>query len=186
VIEIENTIGESGKSILRSLVGEEFLFIGGPEVPDFLASDFFVISSSGLAVDISAAMADLVIDSVTEDFSKFEIELSRDETIASTKKSGNMFLLNRRGFITGISLVNETISNLENGIEKWSCKSDVAIVIHLQDGFIVLRLVSHSVETIIVEYVRDFSLVSFAKPSNRFENDLFDSYVSTFELESIN
>ncbi len=185
MIEIKNIIGESGMSILRGIVGKEFLFIGGPEVPNFLASDFFVLSTSGAAVSVSASMTDLVIDSLPEDFSKFKIALSSEAIIASTKKSGNMFLLSRRGLIKGVSLVKEKLSNFEKGIEKWSCKTDVAIVLHLQDGFVVLRLVSHSVETILVEYVRDFSLESFEKPSSRFENDLFDSYVSTFELESV-
>ncbi|MFM2024488.1 MAG: hypothetical protein RLZZ56_501 [Actinomycetota bacterium] len=185
MIDIENTISESGKSILHSLVGEELLFIGGPEVPDFLVSDFFVIGSSGLNISISAAMANLSVDSVPEDFSKFEIEVSSEETVASTKASGNMYLLNRRGLIASISLVKETLSNIDKGVEKWSCKTDVAIVIKLQTGFVVLRLVSHSVETIVVEYVRDFSLDSFEKPSSRFENDLFETYVSTFELEAV-
>lgn len=185
MIEIENTIGETEMSILRGIVGNEFLFIGGPEVPEFLASDFFVVGTSGLAVSVSGSMTELVIDSLPEDFSKFEIEVSGAAIVASTKKSGNMFLLNRKGPITGISIVKEKLSNFSHGIEKWSCKTDVAIVVHLQDGYVVIRLVSHSVETILVEYVREFSLASFEKPSSRFENDLFDSYVSTFELESI-
>jgi hypothetical protein len=180
--EINNTFSATELRQLKALVNEEFKFIGGPEVPDFLVTDSFVIGTSNSAVVVSAGMQDASISDRIEDFSCLMVEDADADLVAETLKSGNMFLLNRRNGITGFSIVRERLTHSERGEVSWRLISDVALVIHLVVGCVVLRMVSHSVEAIAAEYVNEFSINSFEKPSSRFENDLFDTYSSTFEL----
>ena len=96
-----------------------------------------------------------------------------------------MYLLDRRNLITGISIVRETLESFEEGVASWLLRSDVALVIHLVKGDIVIRQVSLSVEAIAAEYVDEFTLSVFEKPSNRFENELFPSLAPEFEIISM-
>lgn len=180
--EINNTFSAIELQQLKALVNEEFKFIGGPEVPDFLVSDSFVIGTSNSALVVSAGIQDRSINDSIDDFSCLMVEDADSDLVAKTLKSGNMFLLNRRNGITGFSIVRETLTHLEKSEVSWRLISDVALVIHLVEGCVVLRMVSHSVEAIAAEYVNEFSINSFEKPSSRFENDLFDTYSSKFEL----
>ena len=182
MIAINNTFSAVELKQLLALVNEEFKFIGGPEVPEFLVSDSFVIGTSNSAVVVSAGMQDASVGDKIEDFSYLMVEVADSDLVEKTLKSGNLFLLNRRNGITGFSIVREMLTHSEGSETRWQLISDVALVVHLVEGCIVLRMVSHSVEAIAVEYVSDFSINSFEKPSSRFGNDLFDTYSSTFEL----
>ena len=185
MIEIKNTFSEHELKALKSLVGQEFKFIGGREVPDFLVSDSLVLGASNTALAFSAAMKDVTINGAIEEFSFLFVEVANEDVVAETLKSGNMFLLNLRHEITGISIVRETLTHFVKNLPSWTLSADVALVLHLVEGNVMLRLVSHSVEAIAVEYAHDFSLSSFEKPSSRFKNDLFDAYTSQFEVISV-
>jgi len=183
--EIVNTLSRAQLNELKSLVGQEFKFIGGPEVPDFLVSDSFVISCSKSALTVSGDTMEVEVNENLEEFSKLKVQVTDVNLVSATLKSGNMFLLNRRNAITGISVVRETLVHEGSDGEEWTSKSDVAIVLHLAKGNLILRLVSHSVEAIAVEFVLEFNVSTFEKPSSRFENDLFDVYSSKCELVTV-
>jgi hypothetical protein len=183
--EIVNTFSRTQLRDLKSLEGQEFRFIGGPEVPDFLVSDSFVISGSKSALKVSGNTMEVQVNENVEEFSKLEVEVADANLVAATLKSGNMFLLNRRNAITGISVVRETLVHEGSDGEEWTLNSDVAVVIHLAKGNLILRLVSHSVEAIAVEFVMEFNVSAFEKPSSRFANDLFDGYRSKLALFSV-
>jgi hypothetical protein len=180
--EINKTFSPIELQQLKELVNEEFKFIGGPEVPDFLVSDSFVIGTSNSAVVVSAGMQDVTISESIEDFSCLMVEVADSDLVAKTLKSGNMYFLNRRNGITGFSIVRETLTHSKKSESSWRLISDVGLVIHLVEGYVVLRMVSHSVEAIAVEFVKEFSINSYEKPSSRFEDNLFDTYSSKFEL----
>ena len=183
--EIDATFTSPELIALKALIGQEFKCIGGPEVPDFLVSDSFVIGTSSSAVEISAEVKAHHVDPGSEEFSKLIIDVPDDEYLDKTLKSGNMYLLDRRNLITGISIVRETLESFEEGVASWLLRSDVALVIHLVKGDIVIRQVSLSVEAIAAEYVDEFTLSVFEKPSNRFENELFPSLAPEFEIISM-
>lgn len=183
--EIVNTFSRAHLNNLKELVGQEFKFIGGPEVPDFLVSDSFVISGSTSTLTVYGDTVEVQVGENFEEFSKLVVEVTDRKLVAATLKSGNMFLLNRRNEITGISVVRETLIHEGSDGEAWKLYSDVAIVLHLAKGNVTLRLVSHSVESIAVEFVMEFSVSNFERPSSRFESDLFDGYSSKCELVSI-
>mgnify|MGYP000104749964 CR=1 FL=1 len=84
-----------------------------------------------------------------------------------------------------LKVVRESLVHEGSDGEEWTSNSDVAIVLHLAKGNLILRLLSHSVEAIAVEFALEFNVSTFEKPSSRFENDLFDAYSSKCELVTV-
>lgn len=183
--EISNIFGSMELGFLKSLIGQEFKFVGGPEAPDFLISDIFVLACSKSSIVVSGSIVEISGIDDFDDFSKMSVEEASADILAATLKSGNMFLLNRRSEITGVSLVRETLVHEENGSPKWSFTSDVGLIVHLVGGDIVLRMLSLSVEAIAVKFVERFTVEEFEEPSNIFENELINSYTAKLDLISI-
>jgi hypothetical protein len=172
-------------SILQTLVGQEFKYVGGPNVPDFLVSDQFVIGGSDSTLTIHGDVAAQPLIGELEECSHFVVSTASAEFTEATIKSGNIFLLNRRGLIQNVSVVSETLTRVSGGTPDWAYESDVAIVLHTMAGAIVLRLISLSMEAIAVEFVEDFSLESIETPSNHFEGNLFETYESKLGIREL-
>jgi hypothetical protein len=166
--EIRNLLKLEDVALLKSLIGQEFLFVGGPEVPDFLVSDEFVLGASRTSLTISANMAQFAVENGIEEISRMDIASTASNLVNETEKSGQMFLSNHRSQITGVSLVRETATYNEPDELAWALVSDVSFVLHLLRGHVVLRKVSHSVEAISVTYSNKFLRTEIDKTSSRF------------------
>ena len=171
--------------MLKNLIGQEFRFIGGPFVPDFLVSDHFIIAASSFALSVHGDIHDSPFGETFLDYSHFVLRKAEKREIESTLASGNVFLEKCRSHITEVLLVRETISYKYMSIERRSYQSDVAIALRLVQGYVVLRLLSHSVEAITAEMLAEFDLSRFESPSNAFQPKLFESYESQFSLISV-
>jgi hypothetical protein len=159
-------------STLRSIVGQEFRFVGGPEVPSYLVSDYFVLGGSERSISISGDTHHASLGDDSGEYSHLVIRSSTQAEIERSLKSGNVYLINRRSLILGVGIVTETLGQKTLESSDWEYEVDVAVVIRMASGTLVLQLVSHSVEAISVEFMEEFSLSKLASPSNSFEDDL--------------
>jgi hypothetical protein len=173
-------------SILKTLVGQNFNYIGGPNVPEFLVSDQFVIGGSKSSVTIHGDVENQPLIGEFEECSHFVVKATSEEFAQATLESGNTFLLNRRALIENVSVVSESLTQTSGGASDWTYESDVAIVLHTGASAIVLRLSSLSMEAIVAEFIEDFSLASIQTPSSHFEDNLLESYASKLTIRGIN
>jgi hypothetical protein len=173
------------RSLLKKLIGQEFRFIGGPFVPDFLVSDHFIIATPSFGLTVHGDIHDSPFGETLLDYSHFVVRKAECREIEATLASGNVFLEQCRSQITEVLLVRETISYKYMSIWRRSYQSDVAIALRLVQGYVVLRLLSHSVEAISAEMLAEFDLSSFESPSNAIQPKRFESYQSQFSLFSI-
>lgn len=88
---ISNVFGSIELGFLKSLIGQEFKFVGGPEAPDFLISDIFVLACSKSAMVVSGSIVEISGIDDFDDFSKMSVEEASADILAATLKSGNMF-----------------------------------------------------------------------------------------------
>lgn len=166
--EIHNLFKLEDTVLLSSLIGQEFLYVGGPEVPDYLVSDVIVLGASNSPLTISADIANFALGDGSEDISFMSISSNVMDSVIETEKSGRIFLSNYRSQITGVSLVRETATYNVPDELAWVLISDVAFVLHLLGGHIIFRKVSQSVEAISVTYSNDFFGTEFGKTSSRY------------------
>jgi hypothetical protein len=183
--KLSKKLSQQEVSILKTLVGQEFKYIGGPNVPDFLVSDQFVIGGSVLSLVVHGDVEEQPLMGEFEECSHFVVGTASETIVEATLKSGNMFLLNRRGLIQNVSVVSETLTRNSDGVADWTYESDISLVLHIDSGAIVLRLISLSMEAIGVEFHEDFSLEDIETPSSHFEGNLFESYDSKLSIREL-
>jgi len=172
-------------AILKSLVGQDFKYVGGPNASEFLVSDQFVIGGSSSSVTIHGDVEQQPLIGEFEECSHFVVRAATAEFATATQESGNTFLLNRRGVIQNVSVVSESLTHISGGVSDWTYESDVAIVLHTPAGAIVLRLISLSMEAIAAEFIEDFSLAAVETPSSHFEDNLLESYESKMAIRGL-
>lgn len=180
-----NKLRAEETALLRSLVGQEFRFVGGPQAPSYLVSDYFLIGASETSISIIGDINFVNLNDESGDYSFMRIHKSNPEEAEKTLKSGNFYLLNRRSKIVDVSVVTETISQSGIASSHWRYVVDIAVVLRLELGFVVFQLLSHNAEAISVESPDDFSLERFEITTSSFESDLVRTYRSELSLTQL-
>lgn len=180
--KLSKTLSESQTEILSELIGQEFRFVGGPDVPEYLITDSFIVGASKTCVSVHGDVFTADSQNAPEDFAHLVVKESSVEEIEETSVSGNMFLINRKSLITGVSLVRETLIHKNLEMAYWSFETDIAIVIHLESGFIFLRLISHSNEALAASFVSELDVKKFEETSSSYTDSLMSKYESSLKI----
>ena len=123
--KISKTLSESQTEILSELIGQEFRYVGGPDVPDYLITDSFIVAASKTSVTVLGDVFTADSQNAPEDFAHLVVKESSVKEIKRTSDSGNMFLINRKSLITGVSLVRETLIHKNLEMTEWSFETDI-------------------------------------------------------------
>lgn len=180
---LTKTVSSKACSLLASLIGEEFKFVGGVNLPEYLVSDNLVVETSGQVISIYGDIEEeaLGINSL-DDFSFLVVEPAEPDEIVSVHNSGNMYLLDKRARIKGVSLIRNQISMKKTGDRSWELAWDSGIVLHLETGSIVVNFLSLSSEVLRVDFLDEFSLEEVAQPTFGYEDSLLSQFQVTRTL----
>ena len=183
---LNKTISNDAHKLLKSLIGEDFLFVGGVNLPDYLVSDNLIVETSGAALSIYGDLEEQALGPDSDDdFSFFVVEAATIAETDSVHKSGNMYLLDKRSRINGISVIRDQISFTAGGVKRWELVWDSSIVLHLEMGAISISFLSLSAEGLRVDFFEEFSIAALPVPSSGYEDSLLSQYNTDRSVISI-
>jgi hypothetical protein len=167
-------------NLLNSLTGQEFRFIGGANLAESLVSDFIIIGTDKAAVSIFGDLEEEASGAgSSDDFSYFVIRESAEAELSETRKSGNMYLIDKRSSIRGVSIVRDQMQFRAHDEDPWDLAWDSAIIFTLDSGSIAISFLSLSMEALRVDFFEELRLEDLPRPSNPYE----ESLVSHIEVE---
>jgi hypothetical protein len=169
-------------AILKSLIGQNFQFVGGPEAPSYLVSDRFLVGGAGWCISISGDIDFADLGDESGEYSYLVVRAASQLEVEKTVESGNVYLTNRSGLILDVSILAETLTQRKGETSVWLHEVDVAVLLRLASGYVILKLLSHNMEAILVEFVEEFSIAKVEPPSNSFVNDDLVSYNSSLRI----
>ena len=169
-------------AILVGLIGQDFQYVGGPEAPSYLVSDYFLVEGAGSCISISGDIDFVDLGDDSGDYSHLVVRASSQLEVEKTLESGNVYLTNRRGTILGVSILTETLSRRGGQTSDWRYEVDVAVLLRLASGYLIFQLLSHNMEAMHVEFVEEFSIDKTAPPSNSFVDEGLVRYQSSLRV----
>jgi hypothetical protein len=171
---------------LRSLIGQQFSFVGGVNLPDYLVSDSLIVETSSTSVSIYGDTEEQALgQGSSDDFAFFVIGDVGDKELETIHKSGNMYLLDKRSRITDIFVIRDFVSVVSENVTKWQLEWDSAIVIGLETGFVAISFLSLGAEALRVDFLDELALEMLPLPSSGYENSLLKQYNSRREIVSL-
>jgi hypothetical protein len=171
---------------LRSLIGQQFSFVGGVNLPDYLVSDSLTVETSSTSVSIYGDTEEQALgQGSSDDFAFFVIGDVSDKELETIHKSGSMYLLDKRSRITDIFVVRDFVSVVSENVTKWQLEWDSAIVIGLETGFVAISFLSLGAEALRVDFLDELALEMLPLPSSGYENSLLKQYNSRREIVSL-
>lgn len=185
MIKVSQKLSAGELTLLRQLIGQEFKYVGGPQVPDFLVSDYFVICCSASCISISGDSEVQRLADDSGEYSYLTLRSSTSEENDRALKSGNVFLLNLQNVISEVSIVSEEITKLKFGSPEWVYEADIAVILQMPSGAVIFELISHNAEAIAVKSTADFNVSSIDSPSSSFQDDLINSFKTKFVLAEL-
>jgi len=172
-MKINKTLDAAQARLLQTLIGSEFLFVGGENLPDYLVSDSLVVSTSGASVLIMGDVEEQALgpDSL-DDFAFLVVKPATEGLLEHIRNAGKTYLIDKRSVIRGMSVIRENRSSSNLGFEEWSLLWDSALIIYLEVGEILITFGSMGMEILQVHEYSGDSPSNYPIPVSWYEDDL--------------
>jgi hypothetical protein len=162
--------------LLAQLQGSELTFYGGPNLGNFQTATCIVICSSKSKLEISGDVLFETFQGYPNEYSKLEIHAAKPETLSETVAQGNTYLFHHGETIIGVEVVEETVEEWVGGKNTWVYRTDVAVILKFETGFISISKLHHNHEVLHVEHSANQQEMGSIQIESFFEEDLLTTY----------
>jgi hypothetical protein len=162
---------------LKSLIGSNVRYIGGPYMPEYMLAADVVLATDAGAIELFGETDSLEFQGYLDDFSYFVIKNASPKLLIQTEGSGNIYKQFSGRRILDVKVLVEHVVASQAGKVFWSDRSAVALLIVLDRGVMSISKMSHHGELL---QITELSQGDFVKEvpdvSLRFDDDLIKSH----------
>lgn len=133
-----NTLRKTELISLRDLIGAEFDSIAQEGLPDYLAGTEVLIVTDRNILHIWSEVEELSFEGFEEDYSSLRVN-SGGENLATATELGDRYYFHSGEHIERVAVVRETVSESKFGNPTWEYTSDIAIILTLSGGTLVIE-----------------------------------------------
>ena len=168
-----NTFTHSELGILQSHIGSSLDSIAGNGLPDFLTSTEILIVTTDGVLHLWCDSVEYEFQAFSEDFSTWRID-EVPSGLAEATSHGDRYFFHKGEEVLNVEVVRETTREIQFGEPRWEYTTDVAVVLTLSGGKLVVERTDLNIEILTARFVEegdDFELT----PSDSYWKDTVDT-----------
>jgi hypothetical protein len=178
-------INQVGRDQLRDLIGLKLESLSGETLPDFLMAPSVTVKAGDQIVTIFGKTDDSEIPDFEGYASTLCVARGSLADLTLHRQAGNIYKQYSGSEITGIGIVREDLESVESGKANWQHSADIAIVLELQSGFLVISKMGQHDEVLRVQFLKSFDIDGIPKLDSYFEEDILTTIRSSRNYESL-
>lgn len=171
-----NTFSKLNLDQLRSLIGAELKYVAGPQLWEFLNSDYIFAVFGDEKISFQGDTLLGTFEGFEADYSKMVISVPSDAELDKALKDGSAYYFHSGEQLIGISIVRDCVKYVDSKGESWEYLTDSGIVFELAKGILAITKLGHHDEMLQVTYLDRMAKDEIPNTVGHFDSDLFHQY----------
>ena len=177
-----NTFSATDLEIFQNLIGTQWSFVAGPELWEYLSSDLIFVICGELRISLQGDIFESTFESFKSDYSKIIVSSPKQHEIDLSIKKGFAYSFHAGDFVTGVSILRDSVQRTGTGIDTWDYISDSGVIFHLTSGDVAITKLGHHDEMLQVTFLDKVETAQIPEMNSHFEHDLDNQYRFNREL----
>lgn len=161
---------------LSGLIGSQYLFVGGKDVPEYLMASQFIISTTYGSLIFEGDVVEADFEGYLENYSRIDIRKASVKDISSLESRGQVFRRHSGSNILDVLVVRQVITEFFHGQPTWSLATSRAIILDLGQTQLCLSKLGQHDEALAITEQHGFDIEKLPSTSNYFEPNLETEY----------
>jgi hypothetical protein len=161
---------------LSSLIGAELRYVAGPQLWQFLNSDYIFAAFGDEKISFQGDIFSETFEGFEADYSKIAISVPSDSAIDKALKDGYAYYFHKGEQLMGISIVRDRVKYVGSQGETWEYVTDSGVIFELAKGIVAITKLGHHDETLQVTYLDRMVKDQIPNTVSHFDSDLFHQY----------
>lgn len=161
--------------LLNSLIGQQFRFVGGPALWEGMNADRVLVATSNNVISFNCDLVELSFEGLADEYNIVTIVAASEPDVSTSQNKGYIYLQHANEEIKSISIVEEEVLESSGVTKNWKFVSDVAWILTMETGSLVITKLNHHMESLKVDFVTNFDKFKIPRTESRFEENILTS-----------